>query len=674
MLILNPMKTRYILLFILLIATGLRAYFLDYDLPELYEEATPMRQAWEMWHWEDNGFDFNPHFFNYPALTFYIHFITQAIYLGFNLLIGRFQSPGDIQASFNADPSEIVLLARAVTLLFGLGAVWQVYRLGKQIAAPNIGLIAASAMAVLPLSIHTSRTILVDTPLLFFTLLSLIECIRLQRDSHRTPYCGIYIGLAAACKYTGAMLLVPYLISQTIRKPINFRAIGIGIGISGITFLLASPYCLIDFSTFWKDFTFERMHMAQGHFGIPTTTTTYLNNMWSDFRIGLLPMIIGFAAILKRHLTTWIPLIAFSLLYLIIIATWSMQAGHYLLPLFPILTLFIAQGIDLLARKIHSSPSASTLLTIAILIPTSVQTIQTLSNQTLPSTRALAKAWIQTHVPHHSILAMEPYTPDVDTNHYFISRLPMDVIKPEVMAPFYDLMWYNDFDFIITSDGVGNRYRSHPTQFAPQIRFYYTLEKTWPLKADFGGSDTSGPHIRIYRNPHLPTIPKLYPPEQYITLEGAPTSIAQGLLAQLAHLYQRKEWRKKAIDVYEHLLILTPNRGDLYAELGTLYYESGLLAEATRAYLQALQQNSTEVSTLTNLGNLYFQQNQTPQATTVWERALAQAPANLDLINNLIFIYKQQNRPDLAIQILRNALKHRPNDPAIQSALAELIP
>ncbi|MDP6037489.1 MAG: hypothetical protein QGG64_02985, partial [Candidatus Latescibacteria bacterium] len=153
-------------MFILLIATGLRAYFLDYDLPELYEEATPMRQAWEMWHWEDNGFDFNPHFFNYPALTFYIHFITQAIYLGFNLLIGRFQSPGDIQASFNADPSEIVLLARAVTLLFGLGAVWQVYRLGKQIAAPNIGLIAASAMAVLPLSIHTSRTILVDTPLL----------------------------------------------------------------------------------------------------------------------------------------------------------------------------------------------------------------------------------------------------------------------------------------------------------------------------------------------------------------------------------------------------------------------------------------------------------------------------------------------------------------------------
>jgi hypothetical protein len=80
------MQTRYILLFILLIAAGLRAYHLDYDLPEIYEEATPMRQAWEMWNWDGDGFDFNPHFFNYPALTFYIHFIIQALYLGLNLL------------------------------------------------------------------------------------------------------------------------------------------------------------------------------------------------------------------------------------------------------------------------------------------------------------------------------------------------------------------------------------------------------------------------------------------------------------------------------------------------------------------------------------------------------------------------------------------------------------
>ena len=120
-----------------------------------------------------------PTFFNYPALTFYIHFIIQALYLGLNLLVGRVESSADLFMRFNQDPTEIVLLARLVTVLFGIGLVWAVYRMGNEFASPQTGLIAAATIAVLPLSVHTSRTILVDTPLVFFSTMALIECVRL---------------------------------------------------------------------------------------------------------------------------------------------------------------------------------------------------------------------------------------------------------------------------------------------------------------------------------------------------------------------------------------------------------------------------------------------------------------------------------------------------------------
>ena len=58
----------------------LRFTYLDYGLPELMEEATPVRQAWEMWNWDGAGFDFNPHFFNYPSFYFYLQWVAQAAY------------------------------------------------------------------------------------------------------------------------------------------------------------------------------------------------------------------------------------------------------------------------------------------------------------------------------------------------------------------------------------------------------------------------------------------------------------------------------------------------------------------------------------------------------------------------------------------------------------------
>jgi 4-amino-4-deoxy-L-arabinose transferase-like glycosyltransferase len=166
-------------------------------------------------------------------------------------------------------------------------------------------------MAVLPLSVHTSRTILVVTPLVCFATMALIECVRLSRNHPRNLQCGLFIGLAAACKYTGALLIVPYVIAHLLRKPIHVRPIGFGIATCGITFLLVSPYCLLDFSAFGRDFSFERTHMGYGHFGVSASPAQYVYNLWSNFGVGIIAILASTFALLSnlQNHRQWLPLI-----------------------------------------------------------------------------------------------------------------------------------------------------------------------------------------------------------------------------------------------------------------------------------------------------------------------------------------------------------------------------
>jgi len=68
-------KEAAVALSIVALAVALRAVGIGWGLPDLFEEATPFRKAWDMWGWgHDRGIDFNPHFFNYPTFTFYLQF------------------------------------------------------------------------------------------------------------------------------------------------------------------------------------------------------------------------------------------------------------------------------------------------------------------------------------------------------------------------------------------------------------------------------------------------------------------------------------------------------------------------------------------------------------------------------------------------------------------------
>src|SRR5271169_5766437 len=173
-----------ILIAVLLGGAVLRCWSIQWGLPDLYEEATPMMTAFKFWNWNGSGFTFNPHFFNYPALTFYIHFIAQWIHYGIGHLLGYYPN----QEAFGKDLPALVVTARIVTALFDLGTIAALYILARRVIGETTAMIAAGLLAINPLHIKQSHLIQVDTPLTFFCVVAMIFLYHCYRDRGASWY------------------------------------------------------------------------------------------------------------------------------------------------------------------------------------------------------------------------------------------------------------------------------------------------------------------------------------------------------------------------------------------------------------------------------------------------------------------------------------------------------
>src|SRR5580765_5855870 len=84
-----PRHAPFLFAGVLAVAAVVRLWHLGHGLPDLLEEAYPFRQALELWGWDTGRTDWNPHFFFYPSLSLYLHFLLQKAAVGMGMLTGR---------------------------------------------------------------------------------------------------------------------------------------------------------------------------------------------------------------------------------------------------------------------------------------------------------------------------------------------------------------------------------------------------------------------------------------------------------------------------------------------------------------------------------------------------------------------------------------------------------
>jgi len=691
---LTPMRERILLTLIVLAAAFLRLYNLGWGLPEVFEEATPWRQAWEMWGGATGRVDFNPHFFNYPAFAFYIQWAGQGLVYLAGRVTGEFSSTQDMLMAFEASPARFILVGRLITSLFGIASVYLIYRIGRDFFSPLAGLVAAVFLALNFSHIRRGQFIATDVPLVFFILLAFIPIYKIATDGNRRHYiwAGVCVGLAAGVKYpgflTGAGIVAAHVFHDLSRrhswKNIVFDP---SLWMSGaaalLVFFAVSPYCFLDYSGFYRDFRFEQTHMKVGHFGAPERLVSYHRYVISIIPavltlpvafVALLGLVYG---ILKRRGLS-IVLLTFPLVYFAVVGSWKTAADHYIFPAIPFLLVFA--GLLLWTVFERVSPARSRLprglllgvTTCLLLIPSVLQTYGFYAHPDTPDNRTIARGWVAANIERGAAVVKEKYTPDLSPRDFVVFELPLSTLYPNSTAPFYDLRWYTDFDYVVISSEVYRRYRNAPGTYPAHERFYRELETYWTLIKQFDDRSGSGPHLKIYRvaKPAGREPDEEFPPDMTRPLLDSQDRQANAkLLVNLGNAFSNMRNPVKAARLYRLAVGVDPTLSKGWYNLGLTLGNAGRLPECEDALNRAVELDSTYAKAWVSLGDLYINTGRPELSAEAYERGLKYSARRPDILLKLGEQYLKEGRADEAISAARRGLELSGNNPEFQHVL-----
>ena len=302
------------------------------------------------------GGDWNPHFFNYGTLYIYLAAVAAKALTLFGFSPFATDSLGPLH-----------LVARSVTALLGIGAVWLTYLIGREMSGRAAGLIAAALLTICPLHLVNSHYATVDVPATFFVVLAAWASVRLMRRDQDRWYAlaGLAVGLAAATKYTMAAAVIfpvaAHLLAPAGSPADAFRHARLLLALALIPagFLIGCPYALqlsggIQLRPeFLRGALFELRHIRQGG----TFAFVESGSGWAYHALHGLPAGLGYpllalalvavvCAIVRPRPASAV-LVIWTLAYFLLIGFARERFIRYLVPLTPFLMLLIG---DLMAR------------------------------------------------------------------------------------------------------------------------------------------------------------------------------------------------------------------------------------------------------------------------------------------------------------------------------------
>ncbi len=554
----GPLRLRQKVALGLAIALGLTFRMLQWGhgLPEFLDEAWPFREAWAMWGWDAGRLALDPHRFQHPSLTLYLHFALQQVQYAFGLLTGAWTNKADYFLAYHTDPGALVVAARVMATTFELAGIGAIAWLGERLR-PGAGLVAGVVLAISITMLHGVRTIVPDTYMAALSAGALLAMIRHLRDGRKTSLVAavVLIGLATGAAYPAATLLLPLGVVLFMRRPGRaWLAWPIAAAGAFVVFLATTPYAVLDFHAFVHDVGFVRQLPAAGLGGPAGPRAAFdfgrlLGNL-GPVGLVLLPVSLVLTVMHRRErredIVLWVALAAYALP----VFTARIEADRYLIPMLgPAALLACAALMDLAARAPDRWRAVSVALAPAVLVLPLVP--YALGGALLRplSTRVLAARWFEQNTDASPLIVQEAYGAALHTRlraldmrshrlfrtasdsaraRYlrrpafhavqlpFVSVGPGTVVVPDSSGRpvtvrlasqaiefdqlSYDPRLFEAVDFIVTTDAVGSRFMADSARFAAEAAFYRLLARTCGVAAEFHpGRGAAGPAITIRR-------------------------------------------------------------------------------------------------------------------------------------------------------------------------------
>jgi hypothetical protein len=328
----------------------------------------------------------------------------------------------------SADPSELWVIARAASAVAGTIAVGLLYLVGRRLFDRSTGLLAAATMAFAFLPVAYSKLALNDVPALVGVCLSLWGAAGVLRGGRLRDYAlaGVGLGLAAATKYTGGVVVLALLAAALARGrggdgwgPVAARTALAGV-LALATFVALVPYSVVDWHAFTQAISRQSSESAEtGKLGL-THGSGVVYYLWSlTWGVGWVPSLAALAGALVlawRDRPAFAMLVPLVVVYLMFMGLQGRYFGRWVMPIVPVVCLLAAYAAVTAARALarERRRAAAALIAaaaVALCIQGALASIHAGVVNSRTDTRAAALDYLLAHFPAHTRIVVEPIAP-----------------------------------------------------------------------------------------------------------------------------------------------------------------------------------------------------------------------------------------------------------------------
>lgn len=522
-------------------AAALRLRNLGWGLPDVEEEALPVKKAFAMWGWDSGQVTLNPQTAGWPSLSFYVHLGLQHLDYLLGRAAGRYESKLDFFVE-HADPESLMIPARLVSVVAATVTIFVIVRLAQRLTHWSGTILAGLTLALSPLFIEFSQKVTPDILLTLFVALALQRIVDVRERGRRRDYvwAAVWIALGTAAKYTPLLLVACLVVAHVMRLRHEGRANRLVdrrlllAGLVGVAaFCVASPYTVLDIVVTKRDFAYQLTHLSSGHFGHQLQGPGYWFYLAQTLPAalgwpGLCAAVAGLGIAMGRRRGVWILLSLAFLVFYGVLGALKTRNTHYMLPALLPLSLGLAALVDEIRRTTTGRKTgvALAMLFAVVTIPLGIRTFDHMQRYARPSIESQAKQFILTQLDPQAVYARElgapvlPRDPRLTWANRAVFRrlgpeqqnrlldrpsvrscdIPMYMVGANASDLYYDLRHYLDFDYIVLSASTRNRYTALPDLFPRQTAFYGDLERYALLVRNFEPTKaTRGLGVWIYQ-------------------------------------------------------------------------------------------------------------------------------------------------------------------------------
>jgi hypothetical protein len=484
-----------ILLTIALLALVVRMWGITFGLPFLYrgDEAVIVDRALRM---PLDGP--NPHWFSYPTLYIYFQCFVYLLVYGFGWLFGVYSNYSEFARAAVEDPTIVYQTGRGVTAILGAAAVALTGIAGSKLSslgewkAEWIGLGAALLLCLNYIHAEHSHYISTDVPVSFVAACLLLQMgsVALRSDGgtvRQYVVAGLLVGVAASLKYPGALLssLILYVYVQRLglrdwKTMIRDYRLPAAAAASLFGFVAGSPFVVLAFREFARDFSAEAEHMRTGHLGFEAVQNgwiAYSKDLYETGGLALLAFfLIGGLQLVFRRDVFGRALVALVLTLFGIAGLSNALFTRYLIPLMPAACLVAAYSLVAVATAVPARlgkltvPLAIVLLVVTTALPAYL-IVHRLRLFSAPDTRTLAWGWVAESFGGLG----DPRRISIERHSIPLAQRQIDHVTATPLV--YDLARLEEqgVRFVAVSDRMYRRFLRVPDRYPVEAAFYRTL-------------------------------------------------------------------------------------------------------------------------------------------------------------------------------------------------------